>query len=131
MTPRRHFCLLLVQLNVALAAGCAGGSSLSKDEIEKGRKAVETFLTSWKQGDMPDKLKGQSIIGEDPDWTAGLKLLEFQITGTNHDSPTNPRFTVKLTLKGEEGPSSEKDVVYEANAKKESGKVLIARDPFH
>lgn len=130
ITPRR-FSLLVAQgvMLMSLTGGC-GGSSLTKDEIDKARKAVDVFLTSWKQGDTPDKLKGQAIIVEDPDWTAGLKLLDFQIIGTEGDNPPNPRFTVKLTLKGEEGPSSEANVVYEINAKKEPGKTFIARDPF-
>ncbi|MBM4071915.1 MAG: hypothetical protein FJ271_23760 [Planctomycetes bacterium] len=121
--------LLAHVLLLSLAVGC-GGNAPSKDEIDQGRKAVETFLASWKQGDTPGKLKGHSILVDDPDWTGGMKLLDFQITGTESDHPTNPRFRVKLKLKDEDGPQSEKDVVYETNARKDSGKVLVARDPF-
>lgn len=132
MNHSRITVLFLVQTAVlgCFAAGC-GGNSLSKDDMDQGRKAVETFLATWKQGEPSEKLQEKAIIVEDPDWTAGLSLLEFQIISANSETPPHPRFNVKLTLKDEAGTKSEQEVVYETNARKQAGKVLISRDPFH
>lgn len=114
---------------ILVVVGCSG-NSLPRDDIESGRKAVESFLTAWKQGESSEKLKDRSITASDPDWIAGLNLIDFQITGTEGTAPPNPRFWVKLNLKDRDGAKTDRDVVYEVNLRKEKGTTIISRDPF-
>lgn len=105
-----------VVMAVALAAGCS-----KKQESDftpaapDARKALDTALQAWKSGEKPGDLAGTKkpvIRAEDPDWSAGQKLREFEIL---KDEPLEGApgrvFTVKILMdKG--SPQEAKYVVF-------------------
>jgi hypothetical protein len=114
----------LVLLCVVLA-GCSGGEgrTLALDQ-DAAREACKEFLNAWKSGEKSDDLQ-PAIIGKDEDWSAGAKLLEYELLPNEMDGGSNLHIPVRLTLKNAQGSESKLDVTYIVGT---SPKVTVFRD---
>lgn len=102
---------------VALAtlAGCSGeGARAPRVEPAKARETLRLVLDRWKEGAKPDSLKAGSppIFVQDFDWTAGLRLVDYEVTGDGKDDDANLRIPVRLTLRDPGGREVRKEVSY-------------------
>ena len=80
-----------------LALGC--GSPNVVPPTEAARSALETSLSAWKDGKLPQSLaEGKPVIhAVDTDWINGRSLTGYEITG-EAPSDADKRFSVKLEL---------------------------------
>jgi hypothetical protein len=105
-------------LLLMLAAGC-GNNGYDKyvPPEETARDALEAALNSWKNGDRPGKITRGSVDIQvaDTRWSAGQKLLGYEIV-KEEESSEGPRwFTVKLTLPKPAGEQTVRYVVVGKN----------------
>ena len=91
-----------------LIASCGGGQVV---DVDKAKSAVTTSLTKWKEKGTPDQLTGIEIA--DPDWSAGLQLVDFQVKETSTPAQQGPRVVVVLNLKNRAGKKIDREVAYE------------------
>ncbi len=122
MTSTRMIVLVLL----AFVAGC--GKKHSKTDVERGRKALEAALESWKNNEPPERLKSSA----DPvDYTDELRqdhrLLEYTIGKPNVTDPEVIRYAVTLKLQDRKGKVESRDIVYMVAMK---SPIVIARDPY-
>jgi hypothetical protein len=107
--------LLLFEL---VGCGPRGAVDLSLDK-DLARASLTRFLDAWRDGKPSDQLAQGSpaIIGRDPAWADGQKLLAYELLGET-DGGANLHTQVKLKLGGKSGESVGKnagaslDVVY-------------------
>lgn len=110
---RRSIALLIT---AAVIAGCSKKQESDfTPQAADARKALETGLNAWKSGEKPGDLantKKPMIHAEDPDWSAGQKLRDFEILNEGPlEGAPGRLFTVKiLTDKG--APQEAKYVVF-------------------
>jgi hypothetical protein len=97
-----------------LMPGCSGNGRAAAVDPARARDALKTALESWKRGETIDSLKSgsPSIVAQDFDWMAGLKLVGYEITGDGKDDDANLRIPVKLTLRSPQGKVATKAVSY-------------------
>jgi hypothetical protein len=100
---RPHAVLLLgLGLAVLVLGGCDSNRRTDLDILpswEKARAALETALTTWKNGQKMERIKEERYSVEviDRVWKAGGKLNSFTITPL--EDKTGPRwFAVELTM---------------------------------
>ena len=69
------------------------------------KDSFTAFLESWKRGEQQTALKDKSpsIVANDPDWSAGAKLVSYQLVNVEKDDGSNLHPTVELTLQTAEG----------------------------
>jgi hypothetical protein len=117
-TPSRR--LFLAALLPAVAAGCKRGHRFSQADLDRAREALDTCLGSWKKGEMPEKLRGlpEPIEFAEEGPKKGLKLLDYEILGTEHTDAEVMRFTVKLTVQDRRGQREERRSTYAVALKK-------------
>lgn len=123
MIPLRALACLLVILPLA---GCSKKHPAA--DVERGRKALQAALESWKNNEPADGLKSLS----DPvEYTDELrlthKLVDFTIDKANATDPEVIRYPVALKLQDRKGKSEERQVVYMVALKTP---IVIARDPY-
>lgn len=113
----------------ALAVGCKGGHKFSQAELDRARQALEASLDSWKKGEALEKLRSRpEPIQFAEEWPKqGLKLLDYQVLGTEHTDMETMRFSVKLTVQDRRGKREERQVTYVVAIKPP---ITIGRDPF-
>lgn len=108
-------------LAVLLAAGCGGGATVESFHPAKdlAREALTTALDAWQGGqEKPGVIEDTEpeVSISDGTWAGGAKLKSYEIVEElPGDAPR--KFSVKLSLEGEEAP---KDVVY----------VVVGKDPL-
>lgn len=124
---RRRF---LAAVLPALALGCRRGHKFSKDELEHARNALETCLESWKKGEMPEKLRSlpEPIDFAEEGPKIGLKLISYEILGSEHTDSEVMRFSVKLTVQDRRGKSEERRPTYAVALK---SPIAVGRDPMY
>ena len=125
--PRILFLVLLP----ALASGCGkGGHKFSQADLDRARQALETCLDSWKKGELPSKLKSlpEPIEFAEEGPRDGIKLVEYQITGTEHTDAEVMRFSVKLSVQDRRGRKEERQVTFAVALK---SPIAVGRDPFY
>lgn len=84
-----------------LLAGCdQGARSLSLDK-DQARESLNKFLQCWMDGGEAKSLSTQkpSIIGRDPAWDQGTKLLSYSLVQESSDG-TNLHVTAELHFQG-------------------------------
>ncbi len=111
-------------LGALLLPGCGGDSA----DLNKAKAALETSLEKWKTGGTWQQLKDQAIDITDPDWSAGYRLLDFNVKDVSTQPQQGSRVVVVLKLQNRAGKQTSKEVGYEVNIK---DRVNIGRDPFH
>ncbi len=101
--------LVLVLLSV-VSIGC-GGPRGGPVDSSKVQDVLKTFLKAWQDGKKADDLK-PDIVGVDRDWSAGKKLVSFEIKPNETNQGTTLRFSVQLTLKDDKGTESKSTAIY-------------------
>jgi hypothetical protein len=122
--------LFLTALLPPLAFGCKkGGHKFSQEDLDRARRALETSLDAWKKGERPEKLRSlPEPIEFAEEWPRdGLRLLDYQITGTEHTDAEVMRFSVKLTVQDRRGRREERQATYAVALK---SPIAVGRDPF-
>jgi hypothetical protein len=121
--------LFLAALPAALVLGCKGGHKFSQADLDRARQALETSLDSWKKGERPEKLRAlaEPILFAEEGPQNGLKLLDYQILGTEHTDAEVMRFSVKLTVQDRRGKREERQATYAVALK---SPIAIGRDPY-
>jgi hypothetical protein len=125
-TPSRRLFLAALP---ALAFGCKGGPKFSQADLDRARQALTTSLDSWKKGEMPEKLRSlpEPILFAEEGPKNGLKLLDYEILGTEHTDAEVMRFTVKLTVQDRRGKREERQATFAVALK---SPIAVGRDPF-
>ncbi|MCO6453883.1 MAG: hypothetical protein J5I93_01095 [Pirellulaceae bacterium] len=92
--------------------GCGGGPRLTLDK-DVARQALAAFLDSWVRGERLEELRSrpQAIVGSDPDWSAGRKLMRYKI-GQETDDGTNLHVDAEVVLGSERGAEVTQQVTY-------------------
>jgi hypothetical protein len=114
---------------LALPLGCKGGHKFSQEDLDRARQALTASLDSWKKGETPERLKSlpEPILFAEEWPKSGLKLLDYQILGTEHTDAETMRFSVKLTVQDRRGRKEERQVTYAVALK---SPIAVGRDPF-
>lgn len=95
-------------LGVALLVGCGSRSANDyKPNAGAARQAIETALTTWKEGKPLGTIAGKPAIDTfDARWRSGTKLENFsilaEVTGAEHT-----QFEVEMKLAGKPSEKSE------------------------
>ena len=102
----RLLCGLVAVAGLLIVSGC--GSSPTKPmplDKQVAKDSFTTFLESWKRGEQQAGLKDKtpSIIGTDPEWAGGAKLISYQVVDVEKDDGSNLHPTVDLVLQTAEG----------------------------
>lgn len=107
-----HHRVLLV-LALFTCGGC-GGTSAGPVDASAARRALESALTAWQQGESPGSLKQSDppITVQDLDWKNGVKLVEYEILPDAQLDRLNLHAHVKLTLEDASGNQTQKTVQY-------------------
>ncbi|MFO0901863.1 MAG: hypothetical protein U0939_02615 [Pirellulales bacterium] len=93
--------------------GCAReGNNLPLDK-STAQASLTKFLDTWSQGQKPDSLESLSprIVGRDPDWDAGKKLVRYALGATSEDG-SNLHVKADLVVAQGQGPESKLSVEY-------------------
>ena len=110
--------LSLAMVMLSGLVGCGGEPGTG--DPASARATLETVLESWKQGNLPEALKGASppVNVADYRWEAGYKLAGYAISETTSPAGFDQRFSVELRLTTPRGKTS-----------KERAKYLVATAP--
>ena len=103
-------CALVISLT---CLGCAReGNNLPLDKAI-AQASLTKFLDAWTQGQKSDSLESASprIIGRDPDWDAGKRLVRYSL-GTTSEDGSNLHVTTELVVADGQGPESKTSVEY-------------------
>ena len=103
-------CVLAVTL---LSLGCTNeGNNLPLDK-SLAQASLTKFLDAWSQGRKPDVLESASprIVGRDPDWDAGKRLVRYSL-GPTADDGSNLHVKTEIVVAQGQGPESELTVEY-------------------
>lgn len=101
--------LLMFALLCVASVGCGGSAPAVNPATAKD--ACKTFLQAWQDGKKAEDLK-PGIIGADREWSAGKKLVAFEILTDEANQGTRLSMSVKLTLKDDKGSESKSTVNY-------------------
>lgn len=96
-------------------AGCQSGPYESAPvDAGKARATLTKALDSWKAGESVDSLQAASpaIVVQDFDWSAGKKLVGYEVLGPGKAVDANLLAQVRVTLEDHQGKTTEKTVHY-------------------
>lgn len=109
-------CHSLLAAGLVLLAGCGG--AYPPADPSRGEEAVKTAFEGWKKGETPEALRQGSpaIYLNEPEFTAGNKLLSFEIVEPLTPTGRQLRCTMKLSLQGaKSGAKYEKSIGYQVD----------------
>ncbi|MGE3818231.1 MAG: hypothetical protein AB7I30_02240 [Isosphaeraceae bacterium] len=111
-TIRRSTATALLVL--ALAPGCSDQGAAGAVDPPVAREALRITLEAWKKGEPIDSLQAgsPSVVAQDLDWLAGLKLVSYEVEGEGKLNDVNLRVPVQLTLQTPQGKEVKKNVTY-------------------
>lgn len=115
--------ILVFALTSLVLVGCGG-----KEDLGKARAAVESSLNKWKSGGQPQQMSAEGIEFTDPDWSDGLRLIEFSVKQVSSQPQQGPRVVVLLNLQNRAGKMISTEVAYEVLLK---DTIKVGRDAFH
>ena len=92
-------------LFVCSLIGCGAARTFPLD-VELARSSVEQAMEAWVNGESPEDLQPDIIVG-DTAWKEGAKLLSFEILSDRDDfeDGSNLHLQVKRKIAGARGPS--------------------------
>jgi hypothetical protein len=99
--------LMLAGLMLACSLGCMQRSQEEfRASPENARRALETALTAWRDGQPVGEIRGGpvTIQAVDSRWKAGKKLEQFEILSEEAGQTAVTVFSVRLKLKGAATP---------------------------
>jgi hypothetical protein len=109
------YSLIATLLCSSVLAGCGSGPYESAPvNPEIARETLTSALESWKDGESIEALQEDSpaIVVQDFDWSAGMKLLDYEVLDDGKPESANLIARVKLSLEDREGAKSEKTATY-------------------
>jgi hypothetical protein len=98
--------------------------------MDRGRQALGACLDAWKRGETPDKLRTRpEPIEFTEEWPrSGVKLLDYQILGSEHTDAETMRYTVTLSVQDRRGKKEDRRVTYAVALR---SPIAVGRDPFY
>lgn len=102
--------LLMLALLCGVSVGC-GGPRGQPVNPTTAKDTLKTFLQAWQDGKKAEDLK-PGIIGADREWSAGKKLVAFEILTDEANQGTRLKMSVNLTVKDDKGTESKSKVDY-------------------
>jgi hypothetical protein len=104
--------LILVLMLALVLSGC--GQSARTSDPDEGRKALQTVLEAWKNGEKPEAFAQQSpsIHASDGDWKSGLALQGYHARDEARLVGTDLNYAVDLELKTPRGQLVKKTATY-------------------
>lgn len=128
LLSRRFF---LLALPTVVAAGCSKRHDHSRADLDRARQKLEICLNSWKQGEAPEKLRSGSepIVFTEEGPRNGLKLLDYEILGSEHTDNEAIRFTVKLSVEDSRARREERQATYAVSLVTSPN--AVGRDPMY
>ncbi|TXT18449.1 MAG: hypothetical protein FD138_4444 [Planctomycetota bacterium] len=102
--------LLMLALLCVVSVGC-GGPRGQPVNPTTAKEVLKTYLQAWQDGKKAEDLK-PGIIGADREWSAGKKLVAFEILTEEANQGTRLSLSVNLTLKDDKGTESKSTVKY-------------------
>jgi hypothetical protein len=94
-----------------MVAGCGGTHSkpMPLDE-QVAKDSFKAFLDAWQAGEQQSALKNKSpsIVGGDPEWEAGAKLISYKVLDTAKSDGSNLHPTAELVLQTNQGRQTSK-----------------------
>jgi hypothetical protein len=126
MTHPAHCLKRLSCIALALVLGCGSGLPEAADPAT-ATDALRTALDCWKQGEAPEALQQRRppIVVNEPEWTAGNRLVNFDVTTPPEPFGRQLRCTVKLSLRDRAGASYEKRIGYQIDT---NPNIVIVRE---
>ncbi len=103
--------LLMLVLLCVVSAGCGGGPRGQPVNPTTAKDVLKTFLQAWQDGKKAEDLK-PGIVGADREWTAGKKLVAFEIQSDEANQGTRLSISANLTLKDDKDAESKSTVKY-------------------
>ncbi len=98
--------LTILVLTLVMPLGCRQRAQQSEPEL--ARETLRRALDAWQKGESPDALQKQSsITAVDPQWQAGVRLLQYEIIGDGNSSGFDWQCQVRLSLQDNGGNSSQ------------------------
>ena len=96
------------------STGCSGTSGNDAVRPDVAKESLIAVLTAWMAGELPESLQTRSpaIVVQDMDWSAGHKLLDFELQGDGKSVGANLSIEVQLTLVDTEDKKTEQKVWY-------------------
>lgn len=102
--------LLMLALLCLVLIGC-GGPRGQPVNPTMAKDILKTFLQAWQDGKKAEDLK-PGIVGADREWSAGKKLLAFEILTDEANQGTQLHLSANLTLQDDKGAESQSTVNY-------------------
>jgi hypothetical protein len=115
ITTMKSCSLIAMFLGAFAVAGCGSGPYKSAPvNPDIARDTLNSAMESWKSGETIESLKADSpsIVVQDLDWSAGAKLLDYEVLDDGKPESANLVARVKLSLEDQDGATSEKTVTY-------------------
>lgn len=111
LRPRIHVMLALL---LAASTGCQSSTRADRVDPNLARSTLESVLESWKQGDSINSWQQNDAdpVVQDLDWSAGYKLLSYEILDQGDSLDANLFCDVKLILEDANSNRLERDVTY-------------------
>jgi Flp pilus assembly protein TadD len=103
-----------LSLAACFLAGCGEPSLQAPADSAQAQTALRTVLDAWQGGEQPDALRTASpaVRVNDPDWSAGCRLTNYQIASEGDRAGLDMRYRVTLTLQQPNGRTIRKNTVY-------------------
>jgi hypothetical protein len=100
----------LLALAALMVAGCGAYNKPMPLDKQVAKDSFKAFLDAWKAGEQQTALKDKtpSIVGGDPDWGAGAKLIDYKVVEQEKDDGSNLHPTAELVLQTAEGRQTSK-----------------------
>lgn len=112
LRPRRLIAIATAVL--PLLVGCSKDITVPPPDGDRARSALEDALRAWQSGESYESLttRDPPIYVADSDWSAGAKLLNFEIEPSSDALGGDLRCKVKLTLQATAPAPMAKVAVY-------------------
>lgn len=109
-----HLFLTLATVGCFLLTGCSKNSTPAPVNLDDAGVQLRAALDAWKNQEPYGALADRqpSIIFNEPLWAEGVRLLDFEL-GPVELHGRQGRCTVKLSLQGQDGKTSERKIGYQ------------------
>ncbi len=110
-------CLLKVGIlfGLLIVVGCGSGAGNPRPlDHSIAVESMKVFLETWQNEGSLESLKSRSpsIVGKDPDWDSGHRLLSFEVPPTGDDDGSNLYLDVRLQLENQNGEVRDRTIRY-------------------
>ncbi len=124
----RLVCGLLALCGLLIVGGCDDRPTKPVPlDKQVAKDSFKAFLDAWQAGEQQSALKQKTpeIIGGDPDWEAGAKLVSYKLIEMERDDGANLHPTAELVLQTAEGRQPPQKITYVVGT---SPKITVFRE---